>query len=447
MRLLLAAALLVPAIALANGRPPLTNGVYFRPNDAQSVYIRSTFGLLISRDDGCTFRWVCERAIGYGGEFDPKYAVAGDGTIFATTFTGLRVSRDGGCTWATATADTAMDDPGRVADLWIDAIDIGPNGHVWIASAESASPNNVYRSTDNGVTFEPRGMLSPTVWWKSVKVAPSNALRVYVAGYQVAKTPTARLYRSDDAGDTWVEHPLVGEQPDPPTFQFGQTPIVYVTAIDPAQPDTVFVTSLAANPPNGDRLYRSVDGGITFREVLATTDSIRNAFYAADGSFYVATLGGGSFHSTDGGATFTPLAAPPQLGCLGQRSDGTLIGCGANWQPDFKAVARTTDGATWDKLFRFVELAGPLECPAGTTSATECDPMWPALRDLFGATGPASATCPLVPDLTPPKTGNGGCCSAGGSPASSFGFAGVVALVLCRPRTRRRRYSASRHER
>src|SRR3954470_8647653 len=80
----------VPATALANGRAPLTNGVFLRPGDDHSLYVRTTFGLLISHDDGCTFHWVCEKAIGYGGEFDPKYAIATDGTIFATTFTGLR---------------------------------------------------------------------------------------------------------------------------------------------------------------------------------------------------------------------------------------------------------------------------------------------------------------------------------------------------------------------
>src|SRR5690606_19038259 len=58
--------------AHANGRPPATNGVYLHPGDPDAVFVRSTFGLLVSRDGGCSFRWICERAIGYGGEFDPK---------------------------------------------------------------------------------------------------------------------------------------------------------------------------------------------------------------------------------------------------------------------------------------------------------------------------------------------------------------------------------------
>ena len=96
MRRSLIALVLASGIAHANGRPPLTNGVFFKSGDPHSQYVRTTFGLLISHDDGTTFNWVCEQNIGYGGVFDPKYAIATDGTIFATTFTGLRVSRDGG---------------------------------------------------------------------------------------------------------------------------------------------------------------------------------------------------------------------------------------------------------------------------------------------------------------------------------------------------------------
>ena len=54
----------------------------------------------------------------------------------------------------------------------------------------------------------------------------------------------------------------------------------------------------------------------------------------------------------------------PQLACLAQRPDGTLLGCGANWEPDYKAVARSVDnGATWEKVWRFVEIAGAVSVP------------------------------------------------------------------------------------
>lgn len=444
MRLVLGC-LLVAALAAdagANGRPPSTNGVAFHPADPQTILVRSTFGLLVSRDDGCSFRWVCEKAIGYGGEFDPKYAVAVDGTIFATTFEGLRVSRDAGCTWTTATADTTQ----NLVGIWIDALDIGPDGTVWVATAESAGSNDVFSSSDNGVTFTARGQQSATIWWKSVKVARSNKQRVYLTGYQVAGTlpdggqaaPTAHLRRSDDGGGTWTELELFGSRRDPPDMKFGPTPIVLLAAIDPQQPDTVLLISVGSNGSKGDRLYRSTDAGYSFTEVLATTDPIRDTVFAQDGAVYVATLSS-SFKSTNNGLSFSSLTGSPQLACLGQRSDGKLFGCGANWEPDFKAVAVSADNtATWNKQFRFVELAGPLQCAAGTTSFDECDPLWPSLQQQFAATGPA--TCGVQPDTTLPEPPTpaepGGCCDArdAGVPITAVGFA--VAWIVLRRRRR-----------
>ncbi len=427
--------------AHANGRAPQTNGIFLSP-DPHALYVRSTFGLLVSKDDGCSFRWVCERAIGYGGEFDPKYAIATDGTIFATTFTGLRVSRDGGCTWSTATSEKAPGDPGNISDTWIDAIDLAPDGTLWVATAESARPNDVYSSSDNGVTFTSRGLLSPTIWWKSVKVARSNTQRIYLTGYQVAGAlptggqapPTAHLMRSSNGGDTWSELELFGTRRDPPDMKFGATPIVLVAAVDPKQPDTLLVISLGSNGAKGDRLYRSIDGGYSFTEVLSSNDAIRDAVFAQDGSVYVASATG-SYKSTDNGATFVLLAGSPQLNCLAQRADGKLVGCGANWEPDFKAVAVSPDATSWAKQFRFVELAGPLACAPGTTNQTMCDPLWPSLQQQFGATGPA--TCGVVPDLTPempPPPKDGGCCNANTGVPVGVCLFGVGWFVLLRRR-------------
>lgn len=438
MRLVAVFALtLLSVTAYANGRAPLTNGIHFRPGDSQSIYVATTFGFLISHDDGCTFHWICEADVGYGGTFDPKYAIASDGTIFATTFTGLRVSRDGGCSFATATADKPSGDPGRIADMWIDALDIGPTGEVWVATAESGKPNDIYRSTDNGMTFEPKGMQSPTIWWKSVKVAPSRGQRIYVAGYQIAGTlpdggqmpPTAHLLRSDDGGTTWTALPLAG-------ITFNAMPILLVGAIDPGDPQTLLAISLAANSPNGDRLYRSTDGGDTFSEVLSTNEAIRDVVFR-DSQHVVVALPSGPVMSSNGGTSFDPVPGAPQLGCVGQRGDNQLIGCGANWTPDFMAVARSSDAASWQKVFRFVELAGPLECPTGTAETDTCAPLWPSLQEQFGTSGPKCGP-EVQPDAAvPPSTKKaGGCCDAGsGNPIATILLA-FFALIVMRRRPR-----------
>ncbi len=431
--------------ASANGRGVVTNGVYLRPGDPSSIYLQTTFGLLISHDEGCTFRWICEQNLGYGGIWDPKYAVAEDGTIFATTFEGLRVSHDGGCTFATATSELKKSDPNRIADIWIDALDIGPDGHVWVGTAETGHTNDIFMSTDNGVTFTSKGMLSPEIWWKSVKVAPSDAQRVYITGYQIANDPTSYFYRSENAGGAWTPSPLAG-------IQYASTPVVLVKAIDPANENILYMTSVGANPPMGDRLYRSTDAGETWTEVLASAASIHDVVIVDPQKIIVVTQiitpqsvkGGPSYQSTNGGTSFEETTGMPLLACLVRKPDGGLLGCGANWEPDFKAVARSADGgATWDKVWRFSEIAGALQCAEGTVQHDTCDvSLWDCpecmtdLKRQLGAKGPMCGATGDPPVTTPPKK-PGGCCDAGAGGPLTATWAFVVGVLLLRRRRRR----------
>jgi len=262
-----------------------------------------------------------------------------------------------------------------------------------------------------------------------VRVAPTNAQRVYVTGYQVAAPAAAHFFTTDDAGGSagWRPSALAG-------VKYGSTPVVFSSAVDPANADIVFLTSLGANPPDGDRLYRSTDAGATFGEVLATTAPIDDVVFH-QGKVIVAAGTSGAFESTTGGASFAAMASPPQLACLGSH-DGQLVGCGTNWDPDFKAVTRSADGAAWDKVFRFVELAGPLQCAEGTAVYDRCEPQWPSLQQQFGATGP---TCGAgESDMpSPMPTSSGGCCDAGpGAPVGAGVLAGASILVLRRRRRR-----------
>ena len=422
------ASLLGAGVASANGRAPLTNGIHFKPGDPHSLYVATTFGLLVSHDDGCTMSWVCESNIGYGGVWDPKYAIATDGTIFATTYEGLRVSRDGGCSFTTATAELPAGAPNRIAGIWIDALDIGPSGVVWVGTAESGQPNDIYASTDNGVTFVAAGLRSATIFWKSVRAAPTNLARAYISGYEVA-TPTAHVMRTDNMGSTWTASPLAG-------VQFGSTPVVRVIAVDPADADVAYLISEGSHNSIGDRLYRTSDAGITWADVLDADATIKDVVFSGT-TVLVTTLmasgtspiGGPSFRSTDHGLTFTAMTNEPQLACLGSAPDGQLIGCGANWQPDYMAVARSTDGAaTFGKVWRFVELAGPLTCPSGTDEYAMCDQgQWQGLKAQFAATGPTCGAN-IVVDAPPsggePAPKSGGCCDATPAPA------GIVWLVI-----------------
>ena len=441
MRRIVAAAVLWASVAHGNGRAPQSVGIYFQGNEPQTVFVSTTFGLLVSRDDGCTFDWMCEQSVGYGGTFDPTYAVGSDGTLFATTFDGLRVSRDGGCSFETATASLPASDPNRIADKSIDALAIGPTGEVWVGTAEAGVANGVFVSLDNGATFSERSPAVADVLWKSVLVAPSNPAIVYAAGYSVGGTPSVYLYRSQNGGVQWTAMAHAG-------VQLGQTPILRVEAIDPTSPDVIFASSEGANPPGGDRLYRSTDGGATFTEIAATAATVHDVVFRDAQHVYVATQvktassikGGALYASSDGGVTFSERTDAPQLACIAKRGDGVLFGCGANWAPDFKSVARSTDGVTWEKVWRFVETHGAVTCPAGTVQRDTCDVMlWDCpscstdLVRQFGVTGP---TCGVnATDRAPlPKPD---CCDARGGPTSPIVLAIAVLWIVRRPRLTR----------
>ncbi len=429
------AVLVFAGVAHANGRPPLTNGIFFKPGDPHSLYLRTTFGLQISHDDGCTFNWVCEDDVGYGGNFDPRYQIAADGSIFANTLNGLRVSRDGGCSFTTT-------GPG----IYVQALDLASNGEVWIGTVQTGATNDVLRSVDNGMTFQSVGLASPVAFYTSLRVAPSDPKRVYVTSNQYAgmasdagqTPPEMHFLRSDNSGGMWTTEPLSG-------VVGAATPELLVAAVDPNNPDVLFIVSIGANQGIGDRLYRSDDGGATFTDVLETTSMIRDVVVVDATHVIVQTAivseatmsesGGPAYLSTNGGMAFTPMSNVPQLDCLGLAPDGSLIGCGANWGPDFMAVAKSTDiGGTWSKVWRFVNMAGPLTCSTGTAEQDTCSTQWSGIQMQFAPTGPG-CNQPDAGTMMPKKSG-GGCCDAGGGAPIGLAWAAALALWLGRRRAR-----------
>src|SRR5688572_24091971 len=96
-RAVLAALLLAlsPAPAAGHGEGlPYSTGIALRPGDDQTILLAVTFGALLSVDDGATFHYVCEEAMGYGGLYDPEFEIGADGAIYVTSFDGLRRSTD-----------------------------------------------------------------------------------------------------------------------------------------------------------------------------------------------------------------------------------------------------------------------------------------------------------------------------------------------------------------
>lgn len=433
----LAAVALSSSPAAANGRFPATVNIRFHPTDPDFFLVPATFGLLLTKDGGASFQWVCELAIGYTGTYDPDYVIADNGDIYATTFDGLRVSRDQGCSWEPI-------GPPLDADKFISQIERGPDGRIWAATSSGGDNNMIYVS-DDGQTFRgvlgqsdyPRPKVIDPTWWLSVVTTPADVNRVYVSAYYPDSPARAILRRKTTADDTqWDDLPL-------DDINFGEAnPFFYLVGVSPTDPDVLFGRAVAVVPPLGDALYRSIDGGEHWTKVLEFQQTMNAFTILSDGQTVIAGSTrpcAGEEPSTDKGCvristqagavdTWQATESQPQMACAGQRSDGKLFACGYNFAPDYFAVGSSDDAQTWDTVFRFADFVDrpgedmPLVCPSDTVQGSVCvGQQWPttACIDLqldlpmcaLSDAGPAAADAGGGGD----GDGGGGCCRASGA--------------------------------
>jgi photosystem II stability/assembly factor-like uncharacterized protein len=406
----LALLLFLAGNSFANGRFPASNEVGFQSGNPRRLLLETTFGVVISEDGGQTWYWECEDALGYGGTFDPVLTSSASGAIFAGLFTGLAITRDGGCNWI------PVGDP--LVKQWVSDITIGPDGTVWAGTATGGNPNDVFVSHDDGVTFAHANLPLAQGWVRRVRVAPTDARRIYVAAYRVDDSADAGsayislFFRSDDGGQTWMSMPAAGNFPG--------LQLLYVSPTD----ENVLFADVTQGP---EMLLRSADGGGTWTPVLHPSNHIAMVVSQPDGIHYLAAnpMDSASFSSDDGGQNWTlgTKATVMNYGALGP--DGTIFVCANNWDPDRFALGKSTDGVNFTPVFRFNQMSGPLACPAGTMQHDTCAPMWPTLSSQF-AIPPDAAPAPDAP--TPPTTG--GKCGCG----ISLAFALVAPLGVRRRR-------------
>jgi photosystem II stability/assembly factor-like uncharacterized protein len=214
--------------------------------------------------------------------------------------------------------------------------DVGPmrGGRTFGVAGHANQPDTFYMGSVGGGVWKTEN--SGRTWYPisdegipigsigAIAVAPSNANIVYVGTGE----PDIRsqhsygigMFKSTDAGKTWTHIGLEA------TRQIGRV------AIDPTNANRVYVAALGhVYDPNPDRgVYRSLDGGATWKKVLFNTSDPNNVgaidltidprnprvIYASlwatrrpPWSVYAPTNlpGGGLYKSTDGGDTWKQL--------------------------------------------------------------------------------------------------------------------------------------------
>ena len=369
-----AALWLVPARANANGRFPAAQHVMIGPgHESRVIALRTTFGFVISVDNGASFHWMCEQALGFaGGVFDPPFVVDASSQLRLALFDGLGTLSADGCSLARQSTLEGM----FMADL-----DVTQDGQRVAAVSSSGNPgaaNRVYVADGTG-PFRGLGAGVAGVLFSTLEMARTNPQRVYLTGVSLGESRPV-FYRSNDGGTTLEELPFDTGLPIRAAF---------VAAIDPLDADVVYVRGTVPTLTDAEAvvptvLLRSDDAGVHWQEIARSRDAMLGFAISDDGN----TLWfGGKDHtdglqrSTDRGVTWSRIGDEEVL-CLRQH-EGVLYLC-ANYVRDHFALARSSDqGTTFQPLLRFEDLQPPFTCPAESPTTMLCGPQWPSVRSMF----------------------------------------------------------------
>ena len=361
--LLISLGLAYTAPAHANGRFPQAQQIEHVPGDPNTVYLRATFGILVSKDGGKTWRWICERAIGYEGQWDPEIAVTRDGTLWVGLELGLTSSKDG-CTF-----ERVPELEGEtVKDLTVD----GKAETVYVATGQPGKKGHVWRHKTGGdASTNPWEKLAELddVNVMTIDVAPSNSNRVYISG-EPYSTIRGQIYRSDDGGKTFKTD--IGDGGAASSGLKAEGPF-FIGAIDKQDPNRMLVRHLHAH---GSDLLLSKDAGRTFENVLSIKSAMFGFAWSDDGKTYWAASGlktDGIFRSDDRGAHFERVSNEGVL-CL-HSAPNTLFVCGNPFTYGQTTIARSDDrGATVTPVAKFADIQGALAC------TNVCADAWPATQ-------------------------------------------------------------------
>lgn len=427
---LAAACLLAAPAAHANGRIPASSYIAFSPSDPSFVVARVTFGMLVSRDAGQSWDWVCEPSIGYNGPEDPAIAIFQSNTIVATLASGLVQSPDRGCNFAFAPAPIPqkffIDVAVRKTDAQV--------GYALLSAYAGAEDDagallfttQVYRSGDSGGSWaKVGGDLDPKILGETIDVAESDPSRLYLSSIRGSgDAVVASLYVSTDGGLGWAERSIPLEKGERAAF---------IAAVDPKVADVLYVRT-SASADQGARLLVSRDAGKTWETKFRSQGALLGFALSADGS--KVWLGGpkDGLHAAATADLAFAQRAKAQIQCLAVAGDGKLWAC-SNEASGFTLGVSPDEGASFVSKMHLHEVRGPLACPAGAT-ADKCVPLWGDQKKALGIDPPGDAGAGADGGATPPGGGAGGggddcnCSTPGSGGAGALAaFAATAAVV------------------
>jgi photosystem II stability/assembly factor-like uncharacterized protein len=401
-RLLLTLLALRAAPALAHAGLPETSTIDVRRGSEDDLIAGASFGAVISRDRGQTWRWICPVGMGIGAWRPERYFWLSGGDLIAATGNALVRSTDGACTWESHPF---------FKDTWVTGLAVHPTDEriMYATTGKPSVGNGIYRSDDGGATWTAVLPLSTDARYSAIRIAPSDPRRIYASGQDSAGM---FLSRSDDEGQTWTRLP----QPLP---QFVRPYDLILLLVSEASPEVLWARVAAQG---FSYLLKSTDGGVTLTQAMSTADVIIGAEASSDGrTVWVST----PVHMYRGreGEAFSELPLPNGNACA-RRVGNVLYGCGSSWVHEW-AMARSHDeGTTWEPMFMLSGIQGVHSCPAGTPVQQFCPSYWPQIATSIGAPTYSDGGVEPSPDAGPSEPPDGPM-----PPGDSCGCSGATGLV------------------
>jgi hypothetical protein len=330
---------------------------YFPAAGSLPAVMVANFGLLVPAT-GSSWQYVCDDVFGQPDATKERRSPNGD--IFLPTTTGLQITRDG-CTFTHAMGDIS----GKIVyDVAIDS----KNPQLVFAIGDT--PRVLWRSTDGGRTFTTLQRFPDGLVLLSLALPATRDKQLYIIG-RGKGTSTPVAFSADDGATFTMRDPgLAAGAGVKSAFEF--------LATDPVSPDVLYLTQLE---PDGDRVFRSADGGATAVPLLklGRTEGVAGLAFGGNSStlylaakdlFPLAGMPPGSLYvSRDAGKTWLPPRpapeAGPQFNCIvatGSRLFACSIGQGR--KEDFMLAYSDDEGMSWTAINRLGDLTGPKTCVA-----------------------------------------------------------------------------------
>lgn len=276
----------------------------------------------------------------------------------------------------TFTALVAGEEPGlALADLSeapVQTMAAGDhNATLYAAMTSGSTDNSLYRSKDNGRTWQAVGTW-PDETINSLATNPTNASVLYAGTPGGPLGSTNNVWRSVDGGQTWQNFNL-----SLPAGPDRIVPAVTAVVADPNQPGVLYVGT------DGQGVYRFEDGTIGYQLVggLSLPDAHVKNLVAGPDSWLYSLTNRGLFVTT--GETWQALDSVPEvpISLAVASSDSNILYAGG----PSGGVYRSGDGGqTWLNINEGLDFAPGVSLRATAIAVDEADPMHVVVSTAYG---------------------------------------------------------------